>query len=113
MTSVETNFYVPPDFSGDTFGIAPDSVIAACGSGTIPRVLRSLGVHMDAGDISPDHCRVTENELRRLGQGWRGPLWTLLIRPRFLDATILSTQACPLAGLCLVNHPTRRTHKGL
>lgn len=78
--SVEADFYVPPSYDGPTEAILPDSVVAAtaqryalveserrgidpaCGSYTIPRVLRTLGgTCVDAADIDPSCCATAKD----------------------------------------------------
>jgi SAM-dependent methyltransferase len=81
FSNVEGNFYIPPGFEGDSHTILPDSVVAAmadaygltgkyvrgldpaCGTYTIPRVLRSLGAPcIDASDISPQYVALSQKE---------------------------------------------------
>lgn len=90
---VKPNFYVPEGYDGPTEAILPDSVVEftanrlglpgnglrvidpACGVGTIPRVLRGLGVELvDGGDIDPkryETARYIADRLnsRGIGQG--------------------------------------------
>lgn len=80
---ISGEFYVPPGFEGDTRTIVPDEVVTitaetfgltelgrgldpACGAYTIPRVLRTLGVNVDAADTHSSAIAVSRHEAAKL-----------------------------------------------